>query len=172
MEEAACQGGGGAEEAEGEAGQAEGDPRRAGEETRPTEERGRGAVKERGGREEGKGGGGEEEEAGGGREEEAGHDAGPEGEAVRWRQEGRRQEDRRRRECLLDICLTEHKQQFFQGMGNVQDARREMTKTKEQLEEEKKISLSIRIKPLELDGMDGDALKEKASELWEVSIQM
>merc|ERR1712157_250790 len=37
------------------------------------------------------------------------------------------------------------------GMGNVQDARREMTKTKEQLEEEKKISLSIRIKPLDLD---------------------
>ena len=37
-------------------------------------------------------------------------------------------------------------------MGNVADARREMTKTKEQLEEEKKISLSIRIKPLELDG--------------------
>ena len=58
----------------------------------------------------------------------------------------------------------------MQGMGNVQDARREMTKTKEQLEEEKKISLSIRIKPLELDGMDGDALKEKASELWEVTI--
>ena len=57
----------------------------------------------------------------------------------------------------------------MQGMGNVQDARREMTKTKEQLEEEKKISLSIRIKPLELDGMDGDALKEKASELWEVT---
>ena len=37
-------------------------------------------------------------------------------------------------------------------MSNVQDARREMTKTKEQLEEGKKISLSIRIKPLELDG--------------------
>merc|ERR1712244_141715 len=42
------------------------------------------------------------------------------------------------------------------GMSNVQDARREMTKTKEQLEEEKKITLSIRIKPLELDGMDSD----------------
>jgi hypothetical protein len=41
---------------------------------------------------------------------------------------------------------------FFLQMSNVQDARREMTKTKEQLEEEKKISLSIRIKPLELDG--------------------
>ena len=44
-------------------------------------------------------------------------------------------------------------------ISNVQDARREMTKTKEQLEEEKKISLSIRIKPLELDGMDTDQLK-------------
>merc|ERR1712106_583458 len=54
------------------------------------------------------------------------------------------------------------------GMSNVQDARREMTKTKEQLEEEKKISLSIRIKPLELDGMDTDALKGKAGELWEI----
>merc|ERR1712179_714291 len=58
------------------------------------------------------------------------------------------------------------------GMGNVQDARREMTKTKEQLEEEKKISLSIRIKPLELDGMDSDGLKAKASELWEVIVKL
>ena len=47
-----------------------------------------------------------------------------------------------------------------------------MTKTKEQLEEEKKISLSIRIKPLELDGMDGDALKTKASELWEIIVRL
>ncbi|XP_023339791.1 troponin T isoform X3 [Eurytemora carolleeae] len=58
------------------------------------------------------------------------------------------------------------------GMSNVQDARREMTKTKEQLEEEKKISLSIRIKPLELDGMDSDFLKQKASELWELIIRL
>jgi len=58
------------------------------------------------------------------------------------------------------------------GMGNVADARREMTKTKEQLEEEKKISLSIRIKPLELDGMDSDGLKAKASELWEVIVKL
>ena len=45
-------------------------------------------------------------------------------------------------------------------MGNVADARREMTKTKEQLEEEKKISLSIRIKPLELDGLN-DTFKDR-----------
>ena len=42
--------------------------------------------------------------------------------------------------------------QIIVQMGNVADIRREMTKTKEQLEEEKKISLSIRIRPLELDG--------------------
>merc|ERR1712096_103212 len=58
------------------------------------------------------------------------------------------------------------------GMGNVQDARREMTKTKEQLEEEKKISLSIRIKPLDLDAMDGDQLNGKASELWDTIVRL
>merc|ERR1712076_287631 len=58
------------------------------------------------------------------------------------------------------------------GMGNVQDARREMTKTKEQLEEEKKISLSIRIKPLDLDAMDGDMLNNKATELWETIVRL
>merc|ERR1712241_549765 len=59
-----------------------------------------------------------------------------------------------------------------EGMGNVVDVRREMTKTKEQLEEEKKISLSIRISPLELDGMDSDDLKTKASELWELIVKL
>merc|ERR1712003_93294 len=58
------------------------------------------------------------------------------------------------------------------GMGNVADVRREMTKTKEQLEEEKKISLSIRIHPLELDGMDIDALKEKGKELWDPIVKL
>merc|ERR1711978_282528 len=58
------------------------------------------------------------------------------------------------------------------GMGNVQDARREMTKTKEQLEEEKKISLSIRIKPLDLDAMDHEQLQGKASELWETIVRL
>merc|ERR1712020_230796 len=51
------------------------------------------------------------------------------------------------------------------------DARREMTKTKEQLEEEKKIALSIRLKPLELDAMDSDELKAKATEIFNIIIQ-
>merc|ERR1712183_565450 len=56
--------------------------------------------------------------------------------------------------------------------ANVQDARREMTKTKEQLEEEKKISLSIRIKPLDVDAMDSDQLGSKAKELWDTIVRL
>ena len=70
-------------------------------------------------------------------------------------------------------------------MSNVQDARREMTKTKEQLEEEKKISLSIRIKPLELDGKLQGArenvcvsslkinlnTKQKVSSQWQLTVR-
>ena len=62
--------------------------------------------------------------------------------------------------------------QIFFQMPSVQDARREMTKTKEQLEEEKKISLSIRIKPLDLDGMGQDDLISKANELWETIVRL
>merc|ERR1712226_1839689 len=56
--------------------------------------------------------------------------------------------------------------------ANVQDARKEMTKTKEQLEEEKKISLAIRIKPLDVDNMDSDQLGSKAKELWETIVRL
>merc|ERR1712098_719807 len=52
------------------------------------------------------------------------------------------------------------------------DARREMTKTKEQLEEEKKLALPIRIKPLDLDSMDSDELKDKATELFNIVIAL
>merc|ERR1712013_828176 len=52
------------------------------------------------------------------------------------------------------------------------DARREMSKTKEQLEEEKKIALSIRLKPPELEAMDSDELKAKATEIFNIIIQL
>merc|ERR1719249_476355 len=58
------------------------------------------------------------------------------------------------------------------GGGASNDARREMTKTKEQLEEEKKIALSIRIKPLELEAMDSDELKAKANEIFNIIVQL
>merc|ERR1712128_392981 len=56
--------------------------------------------------------------------------------------------------------------------GEGGDARREMSKTKEQLEEEKEIALSIRLKPLELDAMDSDELKAKATEIFNIVIQL
>merc|ERR1712243_138615 len=56
--------------------------------------------------------------------------------------------------------------------GDSGDARKEMSKTKEQLEEEKKIALSIRIKPLDLEAMDSDELKAKAQELFNIVIAL
>ena len=58
------------------------------------------------------------------------------------------------------------------GMGGFENAQRERTKTREQLEEEKKISLSIRIKPLEVDSLDSDQLKAKTTELWDVIVRL
>merc|ERR1712243_109203 len=56
--------------------------------------------------------------------------------------------------------------------GDSGDARKEMSRTKEQLEEEKKIALSIRIKPLDLEAMDSDELKAKAQELFNIVIAL
>ena len=64
----------------------------------------------------------------------------------------------------------EKKKSVAGGPGN--DARKELSKTKEQLEEEKKIALSIRIKPLELEAMDSDDMKAKAEDLFKVIVQL
>merc|ERR1719481_2327158 len=50
------------------------------------------------------------------------------------------------------------------------DARKEMSKTKEQVEEEMRISLRIRIKPLDLDAMDSDELRNKANKIWDTIV--
>merc|ERR1712200_220924 len=50
--------------------------------------------------------------------------------------------------------------------GPAIDAHKEISKTKEQVEAEMKISLSFRIKPLDLEAMDSDELKDKATELF------
>merc|ERR1712183_751336 len=52
------------------------------------------------------------------------------------------------------------------------DARKEMSKTKEQVEEEMKISLRIRIKPLDLDSMDSDELKNKAQKIYDTIVAL
>lgn len=43
--------------------------------------------------------------------------------------------------------------EMLKQFSNVESARNDLLKSKEQLEEEKKISLSFRIKPLEIDGL-------------------
>lgn len=63
---------------------------------------------------------------------------------------------------LAVVCL-----QF--GLSNAQ---LERNKTKEQLEEEKKISLSIRIKPLNIENLSVEKLRQKATELWECIIKL
>jgi len=57
-------------------------------------------------------------------------------------------------------------------MMNVAAARGDMGKTKEQLQEDKNIALSFRIKPLEIEGLTVDKLKEKAKEMWEIIIKL
>merc|ERR1712027_74566 len=66
--------------------------------------------------------------------------------------------------------MAEKKKSVAGGPGN--DARKELSKTKEQLEEEKKIALSIRIKPLELEAMDSDEMKAKAEDLFKIIVQL
>lgn len=60
----------------------------------------------------------------------------------------------------------------FLLQSNLTSAQLERNKTKEQLEEEKKISLSIRIKPLTIEGLSVDKLRTKAQELWECIVKL
>lgn len=59
-----------------------------------------------------------------------------------------------------------------QSQLGVSSAQMERNKTKEQLEEEKRISLSFRIKPLDIDGMTEPKLRTKAQELWELIVKL
>lgn len=47
-----------------------------------------------------------------------------------------------------------------------------MGKTKEQLAEDKRIAMSFRVKPLDIDGLSVDDLKKKATQLWDMIVQL
>lgn len=51
-------------------------------------------------------------------------------------------------------------------------AQLERNKTKEQIEEEKRISLSFRIKPLQIEGLSIQKLQSKARELWDTIVKL
>merc|ERR1711915_711095 len=75
-----------------------------------------------------------------------------------------------KRQEMLEAQKQANPQQKSAAGGG--DARKEIAKTKEQLEEEKKIALSIRIKPLALDAMDSDELRSKAEELFNIIVSL
>merc|ERR1712027_246324 len=96
--------------------------------------------------------------------------------AKKEEEEKRLEEAEAKRQEMLDAQkaqkadANEKKKSVAGGPGN--DARKELSKTKEQLEEEKKIALSIRIKPLELEAMDSDEMKAKAEDLFKIIVQL
>merc|ERR1719376_718423 len=80
-----------------------------------------------------------------------------------------------KRQAMLEAQKKESggKKQASGGSGGgVTDARKEMSKTKEQLNEEMKMALSIKIKPLDLEALDSDELKHKAEELFNIIVQL
>merc|ERR1712073_265346 len=63
--------------------------------------------------------------------------------------------------------LAAQKEKGGKSQAPAMDARKELSKSKEQVEEECRISLNIRLKPIQLDAMDSDELKAKAKRIWE-----
>merc|ERR1712215_403743 len=57
-------------------------------------------------------------------------------------------------------------------LSNIQAAKGELGKTREQLAEEKKIAMSIRVQPLKLDGLQASQLKAKAEQMWSMIIKL
>merc|ERR1712001_178961 len=62
--------------------------------------------------------------------------------------------------------INEWKKQRSKDEEELKRLKEKQMKRKEQVEEEMKISLSFRIKPLDLESMDSDELKGKATELF------
>merc|ERR1711971_1414181 len=83
----------------------------------------------------------------------------------------REEEEKREAEAQEKKKLMEEAERKKQA-GPSMDARKEMSKSKEQVEEEMKISLGIRIKPLPLDSMDSDELRNKANSIWNTIVEL
>lgn len=57
-------------------------------------------------------------------------------------------------------------------MSILDQARSELGKSKEQLAEEKQIALTYRIKPLNIEGLPANKLRDVAEELWNKIVQL
>ena len=77
-----------------------------------------------------------------------------------------------KRQAIIEAQKLNPKQKKSQACHEGNNIRRELSKTKEQLEEEKKIALSIRVKPIDFEVLDSDELKYKAAELFDIIVKM
>merc|ERR1711970_1629696 len=68
--------------------------------------------------------------------------------------------------------MAAQKEKGGKAPAQAMDARKEMSKSKEQVEEEMKISLSIRIKPIAFAEMDSDELRNKANQIWNTIVEL
>lgn len=90
----------------------------------------------------------------------------------------RLEEAEKKRQAMLQAMKDKDKKgpnftiQKKEGALGLTSTQIERNKTKEQLEEEKKISLSFRIKPLDIDNLGEAKLREKAQELWELIVKL
>ena len=74
---------------------------------------------------------------------------------------------------IILIFLTKMNDDIYTlQLSNLQDAKKEKIKTKEQQEEDKKIALSIRVKPMEVALLGVEGLKTKTRELWENIVRL
>merc|ERR1712193_571897 len=76
------------------------------------------------------------------------------------------EEDAKRKEMLDAKKASNAQQKKSVTSGN------KVAMTKDQLQEEMKASLALRIKPLELDAMDSDEMRAKAEELFNLMVQL
>ena len=77
-----------------------------------------------------------------------------------------------KRQAVLEAQKNNPKQKKDHSAHEQNNIRRELSKTKDQLEEEKKIALSIRIKPINFEVLDSDELKSKATELFDIIVKL
>jgi len=68
--------------------------------------------------------------------------------------------------------MAAQKEKGGKAPAQAMDARKEMSKSKEQVEEEMKISLSIRIKPIAFAEMDSDEVRNKANQIWNTIVEL
>merc|ERR1711913_194005 len=86
--------------------------------------------------------------------------------------QAKRKEIRAEQEKALAMKKREEKEKGGKSQAPAMDARKELSKSKEQVEEECKISLNIRIKPIPVDELDSDEIRNKINSIWNTIVQL